>query len=501
MSGDTIEIWTDDKHLDRVVVLGSAPWTTRQPADRRWARPASLPGSASTSTSPTTTSTVWSRWGRRATKTGAVPRPGKTQDQNLAEGDTITVFFVKRKIDVRGSKAGVGRVSVRGRPRGHAKDAEEVATTQPHRVPGSGTASSSIRGRTSRTGARVQRPRVEFDLDKQSLVAKGKPELIESGDRVTGHLMTYNLESRVGNIYKAETTYEAGLYHGERIRKPNDNELDILNGSYSTCTTDQPHYHFSARYMKIFLKDKLIAKPVVFYIKRVPLLALPFWVFPIKPGRHSGLLFPQFELGFSSAAGQFIRNAGYYYAPNDYMDFTVSGDYYQAEPSWVVRPRASTGCYTCSTARCGSYARNEAVTEENWDFEADHSHELTPRTRMVARASFVSSRDYNSSNLFGRSLSQRLNRFLTSSVAMTHGAEWASFNGFVERRQDLDADLDLEDPDGPGPLRSKTPGPARRRTTSRRAFRACRCRSRRAPRGRTACCAARHSRRRSAPCT
>ena len=301
--------------------------------------------------------------------------------------------------------------------------------------------------------------RVEFDLDKQTLVARGKPELIESGDKVVGHLMTYDLETRIGNIYKAETEYEAGLYHGERIRKPNDNELDILNGSYSTCSLDHPHYHFAARYMKIFLKDKLVAKPVVFYLKKVPLLALPFWVFPIKPGRHSGLLLPQFQLGFSNTAGQFIRNAGYYYAPNDYMDITLSGDYYQAEPSWVIRAESEYRLlYVLDGTFHGSYARNEALTEENWDFDADHSQELTPRTRLVARASFISSRDYNSSNLFGRSLSQRLNRFLTSSVAMSHGADWTSFNAFVERRQDLDADLDLEDPDGPGPLRSKPIG-------------------------------------------
>ena len=89
--------------------------------------------------------------------------------------------------------------------------------------------------------------------------------------------------------------------------------------------------------MKIYLKDKLVAKPVVFYLRNVPVLALPFWVFPVKPGRHSGFLFPQFELGLSNSAGQFIRNAGYYWAPNDYMDFTAGGDYYQAEPSWVLR--------------------------------------------------------------------------------------------------------------------------------------------------------------------
>ncbi|TMQ68980.1 MAG: LPS-assembly protein LptD, partial [Candidatus Eisenbacteria bacterium] len=286
---------------------------------------------------------------------------------------------------------------------------------------------------------------MEFDLNRQTLVAEGRPELVELGDKVTGNHMTYDLESHVGNNYKAETEYEAGLYHGDRIRKPSEKELDVMNGSYSTCNLPEPHYHFASRWMKIYLKDKLVAKPVVFYVKKVPLLALPFWVFPIKPGRHSGFLFPQFQLGFSNRAGQFFRNGGYYWAPNDYMDLTADGDYYQAEPSWVIRGEANYKLlYVLDGTMNGSYARDEALKQENWDFDADHNQDLTPRTRLVARASFISSRDYNSSNLFGRPLSQRLNRFLTSSFAVSHAADWASFNDFVERRQDLDADLELE---------------------------------------------------------
>ena len=92
------------------------------------------------------------------------------------------------------------------------------------------------------------------------------------------------------------------------------------------------------------------------------------------------------------------------------------------------------------------------MKSENWDLDASHSQELSPRTRLAARASFVSSRDYNSSNLYGRSIAQRLNRFLTSNVALTHSADWASINAVLDRRQDLDADRVVEDPDGVGPL-------------------------------------------------
>ena len=88
--------------------------------------------------------------------------------------------------------------------------------------------------------------------------------------------MTYDMSSRVGTIYQAETSFERGLYQGQRIRKVGDNELDVMSGSYSTCDLEEPHYHFAAHWMKIYLKDKLVAKPMVFYVRNVPLLTLPF---------------------------------------------------------------------------------------------------------------------------------------------------------------------------------------------------------------------------------
>jgi hypothetical protein len=296
--------------------------------------------------------------------------------------------------------------------------------------------------------------RVTFDSEKQTLVAEGAPQLVDRGDKVEGHLMTYDLETRIGNIYKAQTAYEKGLYHGDRIRKVSENELQVEGADYSTCQLAEPHYHFSARWMKIYLKDKLVAKPVVFYVRNVPLLALPFWVFPIKPGRHSGFMLPQFELGFNNQAGRFLRNAGYYWAPNDYCDLTVSGDYYAAEPSWVLRAEGNyKKLYLLEGDFRGSIARNQGAGTEDFDFYADHSEDISPRTRLSARASFVSSKTYNSSNLYGRPLSLRLNRFLTSNLAVTHAAEWASFSAVIDRRQDLDADRSLDGANGIFPAR------------------------------------------------
>ncbi len=456
VTGDTIEVWSQKRVVRRVVVRNRAVM------DYRGDRPTTL-GETSRLTGDRvdvffTDQDIDSliAIGAARNEYGAPTRIGKSQERNLALGDTITVFFKDRKID---------RARVQGQAKGEFRPAVDIADTTAQRrelvsydalrieyvVPKNRIVLDQGAHLTY-GDLELRSRRVEYDVDAQTLVAEGKPELKDRGDQVTGHLMTYDLESRVGTIYQAETAYEKGLYHGERIRKVGNNELDVMGGSYSTCDLVQPHYHFAARWMKIYLKDKLVAKPVVFYIKNVPLLALPFYVFPIKPGRHSGFLFPQFEFGFSNTAGQFIRNAGYYWAPNDYMDFTMSGDYYQAEPSWVIRAESEYKLlYVLDGQFKTSFARNDRTERDDWDFYGEHNQELTPRTRLAARGSFVSSRDYSASNLYGASLSQRVNRFLTSNLAVSHSADWASFNTFIDRRQDLDADAALQDPDGNGP--------------------------------------------------
>ena len=70
-----------------------------------------------------------------------------------------------------------------------------------------------------------------------------------------------------------------------------------------------------------------MAAPIVLRIGHVPVFALPFYYKSLKSGRQSGILFPSFDFGWSSREGRYIRDFGYYWATNEYMDFLVEGDY------------------------------------------------------------------------------------------------------------------------------------------------------------------------------
>ncbi len=463
VTGDTLETWSRQRKLEKVVVLGNATMDYAGIRETTQGETSRMTGQRIEAfvTEDRIDSLIAVGSARNAYT--AVAREGKTAETNEAQGDTIKVLFKDKKI----ARARVtGQAKGEYRPPVSLEDSTAIAAeviryegraiefvVPDDRIVLDGDAHLTYRE------MELNSRRVIFDSAKQTLVAEGKPQIVDKGETVDGHLMSYDLESRTGTIYDAQTTYEKGLYHGSRIRKVGDDELHVLDGRYSTCDLDEPHYHFSARWMKIYLKDKLVAKPVVFYLRNIPILALPFYVFPIKPGRHSGFLFPQFEFGFSDRTGQFIRNAGYYWAPNDYFDVSAALDYYQAQPAWLTRLETNYKLLYKFDGRIDfRFQRDQSTERDDYVFQSSHMQEVTPRTRVVARGDFVSSRDFSGDPLSGGTLAQRLNRFLTSTLTVTHAADWAAFNVVLDRRQDLDAAVSIQDRDGEGPLQGPVPG-------------------------------------------
>lgn len=177
--------------------------------------------------------------------------------------------------------------------------------------------------------------KIDFDAKKEMLTAEPHPILIDRGrslgEEVQGKRVSYDLRAQRGTIYHGYTKYDTGFLFADSLRKVSERELNAADGNYTTCDLagkgEDPHFHFTSRKMKVFLGDKVVAKPVALYIGRIPIFALPFYVFSLRHGRHSGLLMPQFNFGFSSGSGRFFENLGYYWAASDYTDYTFKLGY------------------------------------------------------------------------------------------------------------------------------------------------------------------------------
>jgi lipopolysaccharide assembly outer membrane protein LptD (OstA) len=287
----------------------------------------------------------------------------------------------------------------------------------------------------------LRAPEVVFDVEGQVLEARGNPQLEDRGDTLRGRALAYDLEGRRGVIYGARTRYQSGWYSGDRIRRLGDDVLDVSGASYSTCNLLDPHYAFRSDRMKIYLRDKIIARPVVFALKHIPLLALPFYVFPIRQERASGLLVPQIQFGFGGSSGGYIRNAGYYWAPNEYLDLTAAGDWYPQLSKWFMRGEARYKLlYRFEGQFQGSFSRDLGtnVVQTGWDFRGNHGQTLGENTSLTAQANFTSSADYTNDPDAGLPLANRVDRQLHSTAALSHrGRGWAA-SVIASRDENLD---------------------------------------------------------------
>lgn len=182
--------------------------------------------------------------------------------------------------------------------------------------------------------------KVRMDLETRELYAEQNPLLVDASQKIAGRQLGYGFEHRTGAVREGATAMDEFFYVGEEIKRFDDGTLKIYSGKMTSCDLAEPHYHFWADKMKIRPGDKVVAKPIVMKVGEVPVFALPFYFKALETGRRSGILFPNFNFGWSERTGRYIRDWGYYWATNDYTDFTVRGDYNEnRELTWRLSNR------------------------------------------------------------------------------------------------------------------------------------------------------------------
>ncbi len=264
------------------------------------------------------------------------------QGNNLASGDTIILSFKKKD----SAEVNLENIFISGGSRGvftpdtSNKDMETpVIYTSDEILYDMHTETTDLTGEANikYTDVDLSSGFINVDWNKNLLKAfptapldtiaePKKPTIIERGrDPMVGDTLVYNLKSRKGRVKQGRSKADDGYYTGNEIRNNDKKVYYIENSSYTTCDLETPHFHFESTNMKIINQDKVIARPIVLYISRIPIIALPFGIFPHKSGgRHSGWIMPGY--GENSLRGQYINNLGYFWAPSDHWGtkFTMS---------------------------------------------------------------------------------------------------------------------------------------------------------------------------------
>ena len=274
------------------------------------------------------------------------------------------------------------------------------------------------------------------------VVAKGEPKLSDKDTEVVGDEMTYRIDRGQGLIFQGRSDLETGHYRGERIKRADAQSFFVKEGNFSTCDEESTHFHFRGAKMKIVPGERVVARPVVLYLGHIPVLAIPYAVFPISRGRQSGVLIPDAELGFDTSRGRFLRNVGYYWAPNDYFDSLFWLDYYEEDPRTIYNMKTQYRLrYLLSGNFEASYARqgNElAGRRDRWLLRMGHDQTLGERANLKVSANFQSDKDYAGDRDFGADVDERVNQTLRSQVSLNKSWSFASLSVFADRTENLD---------------------------------------------------------------
>jgi len=186
---------------------------------------------------------------------------------------------------------------------------------------------------------------IRYEMENNLVTARGLPD---SAGVVTGHpnftdkdnsfqckLLKYNFKTQKGYIEEVITEQEGGYLHAQQTKRQTSGHIHLKDGKYTTCDAEHPHFYIAITKGISMPGDKIIAGPAYIVLEDVPLpLGIPFGFFPNSRTKTSGILIPQY--GEEQRRGFYLRDGGYYFAMNDYMDLRITGDLY-TNGTWGLR--------------------------------------------------------------------------------------------------------------------------------------------------------------------
>jgi LPS-assembly protein len=160
-----------------------------------------------------------------------------------------------------------------------------------------------------------------------SLGALNQPKLIQDGAESVSDTIAFNIKSQRGLTKNTFLKQDELFVHAERFKKITADAGFGYRTTFTTCNLDTPHFGFKAKKIKIINNKIAVSGPAYPEFEGVPMpVAIPFGIFPLSRGRHSGLLPPQFASSQDFGLG--LEGLGFYKVLNDNYDITIRGNIY-----------------------------------------------------------------------------------------------------------------------------------------------------------------------------
>jgi hypothetical protein len=117
------------------------------------------------------------------------------------------------------------------------------------------------------------------------------------------------------------------MFRAEKIERLGPKQYQITNGAVTTCLQPDPRWDLRGSSGTIKLGEHVSLRNVLFRVKRVPVLYIPYMYYPLtESDRKTGVLLPMYS--YSKVRGHGVSNA-FFWAINRSQDATIYHDAYQ----------------------------------------------------------------------------------------------------------------------------------------------------------------------------
>jgi hypothetical protein len=185
--------------------------------------------------------------------------------------------------------------------------------------------------------SQLEAANIVFDQQSQNIRAYGakdttgnpmsNPKFKEGTMSSVNDSIFFNLKS--GKGLTKNTYFQQGeiFINAKTMKKISKDEAFAWKAKFTTCNLDEPHFAFVTNKLKIINEKLGLSGPIYPEFEGVPIpIEIPFAIFPLTRGRHSGLMAPAFATSEDFGIG--LEGLGYYKILSDNVDATVRTNIY-----------------------------------------------------------------------------------------------------------------------------------------------------------------------------
>ena len=218
---------------------------------------------------------------------------------------------------------------------------------------------------------------IRFDQKTMKIYAKGHVIMTAGEDTLTGTSIEMNLDSEIGTVHNGTVFIKKNHFYikGDTIQKIGKDSYAIDKASITTCDSDKPAWKITGRNLKVTIEGYGFVKHAALWVKKVPVLYTPFFVFPVKIKRQSGLLVPQ--IGYSDRKGAEYEQP-FYWAINESSDATFYSHYMKRRGEKLgleyryILDESSKGTLMFDVLNDKKIDDGTIGSTENWGYEDDN---------------------------------------------------------------------------------------------------------------------------------